>query len=79
MEYIISTFTSSIFFSNSKKYIIKRRKKLFIFNKSVLIKLKTFSHPNIIKIYEIYSDFEYNYIKMEYFDGIILEKCNLKR
>ena len=79
MEYIISTFTSSIFFSNSKKYIIKRRKKLFIFNKSVLIKLKTFSHPNIIKIYEIYSDLEYNYIKMEYFDGIILENCNLKK
>ena len=74
----LDTFTSNLLISNSRKFIIKKRRKSFIFNKITLEKIQQISHQGIIKILELYEDPEYNYIRMEYFDGILLEKCILK-
>ena len=78
INHYLNSFTSNILISNSRKVIIKKRRKSFILNKNTLKKIKQLSHKNIIKILELYDDPEYNYIKMEYFDGILLEKCILK-
>ena len=70
--------------SSNKEIIIKQLK---VSAKAVLVKrfqreadiMSRFSHPNIVKVFERFSDDGFSYIAMEYIDGISLEELIKKR